>query len=311
MAVQERLERLLNLTAALLSATRPLSALEISQRVPGYPDPEEARSAFRRAFERDKEALRDMGVPIELSTIEGTDPPLEGYRISPEHYQLRDPGLQPDELAALHLATLAVRMEGLRGDAMSKLGGAARDPSEAPIARIAATPLLGTLFDAVAKRSPVRFSYRQEQREVDPLRLSYARGQWYLDCWDHSRDALRQFRLDRIEGNIEIDHSRHFEPIALGSPSRSHAFEMGDEPPLQAIVRVDPDQAELAVDQLGADRVSRRFEDGTMEFSITVTSRAGFRSWVLGFLDHAVIVEPDELREDLVEWLQTIMNATN
>src|SRR3954471_16398747 len=119
-----RLERLLNLTAALLTAPRPLTAAEVAERVPGYPLPA-GGPTFKRAFERDKDSLRDMGIPLVLAPIEGVDPPVEGYVIPRDQYELRDPGLEADELAALHLAAAAVELEGLRGSsALWKLGGA-------------------------------------------------------------------------------------------------------------------------------------------------------------------------------------------
>src|ERR687894_1237138 len=119
-----RLERLLNLTAALLTAPRPLTAAEVAERVPGYPLPA-GSPTFKRAFERDKDSLRDMGIPLLLAPVEGVEPPVEGYVIPRDQYELRDPGLEPDELAALHLATAAVKLEGLRGtEAIWKLGGA-------------------------------------------------------------------------------------------------------------------------------------------------------------------------------------------
>lgn len=307
MAAQERLERLLNLTAALLCATRPLTASEIAERVPGYGDTETSKGAFRRSFERDKEALREMGVPLVLSVVPGTDPPVEGYRIPPERYQLRDPGLEAEELAALHLATVAVRMEGLRGTgAMWKLGGVPDVNNEAPIAHLAATPMLGVLFEAVGQRSPVKFFYRGEQRHLDPYRLSYARGHWYLEGWDHDRSAERQFRLDRLEGDIDVGEIEQFERQTPHSSPKSQPWEMGEEPAISARVLIDADQAGWAVDQLGADSVSRRFDDGSVEVTITVTNREGFRSFMLGFLEHGEVLSPVELRDDLIAWLESI-----
>src|SRR3979411_824602 len=117
----EKLERLLNLTAALLETARPLSAAEVAQRVYGYP---EEKSAFRRTFERDKDDLREMGIPLVLSALTGRDPPEAGYRIPKDQYYLRDPGLEPDELAALHLAASTVRLDGIEGaGGLWKLGG--------------------------------------------------------------------------------------------------------------------------------------------------------------------------------------------
>ncbi|MGI9119543.1 MAG: WYL domain-containing protein, partial [Acidimicrobiales bacterium] len=187
-----RLERLLNLTAALLTASRPLTRSDIRERVPGYPDDEGTATSFRRAFERDKESLRDMGIPVSVQEIEGSDPPVEGYRILREQYALRDPGLEPDELAAIHLAAAAVRLEGLRGnEALWKLGGAPVQAGQGQagqgqagqgqageaqaLTAIPTIPQLVPLFTAVAERRPVTFGYRRppdtETRTIDPHRL--------------------------------------------------------------------------------------------------------------------------------------------
>src|SRR5947207_2955574 len=157
----EKLERLLNLTAALLETPKPLTAAEVAARVYGYP---EDKTAFRRAFERDKEDLREMGVPLVISEIPGTDPPESGYRIPKDQYYLRDPGLEPDELAALHLAASTVRLDGIEGaGGLWKLGGRPSTPAPAdrgPEARpipVDRRPV--GLFDTVAQRKPGRLSY--------------------------------------------------------------------------------------------------------------------------------------------------------
>ena len=59
-----RIERLINLIAALLDSDRPMTAEDIRARIAGYD--QENYDAFRRAFERDKDALRAMGIPLEL-----------------------------------------------------------------------------------------------------------------------------------------------------------------------------------------------------------------------------------------------------
>src|SRR5262245_9551403 len=106
---------------ALLGTPRPLTAAELRERVPGYPG---ADAAFRRAFERDKDALREMGIPLTRAEIPFSDPPAEGYRIVDDDYYLRDPGLAPDELAALHLAASVARLDAGDGrEALWKLGG--------------------------------------------------------------------------------------------------------------------------------------------------------------------------------------------
>jgi predicted DNA-binding transcriptional regulator YafY len=209
----EKLERLLNLTAALLETPRPLSAMDIARRVYGYP---EEKSAFRRAFERDKEDLREMGVPLVMSEISGTDPPEIGYRIPKDQYYLRDPGLEPDELAALHLAASTVRLDGIEGaGGLWKLGGRPATPAPADrgpeVTPIPVDKRLVVLFDAVAERKPVTFTYNDTERTVDPYRLDFQRDHWYVSGFDHVRGEERNFRVDRIEGDVASGARRSFE----------------------------------------------------------------------------------------------------
>lgn len=298
-----KLERLLNLTAALLTTARPLAAAELARRVPGYP---EDKVAFRRSFERDKEVLREMGIPLEVAPVPGVDPPVDGYRIAPEQYALRDPGLEPDEVAALHLATVAVRVDGLTGsEALWKLGGAPGERGARPVAQLPATPELAPLFRAVAERAPATFGYRGEQRSLEPHRLTFARGRWYVEGHDRDRDELRQFRLDRIEGDIDVGAAGSFERPEATRAIQAHPWEIGGaDEALTAIVRVDADQAPWARRDLGEQAVLATRDDGSIDVRIEVSNRDAFRSWLIGFLDHAEVLEPEVLRQDLVAWLR-------
>ena len=147
-----KLERLMNLVAALLHTSAPVSADVLRARVEGY---DTTAGAFRRQFERDKEDLREMGVPIRVESIPGSDPPLDGYRIERSEYYLPDPGLDAEELAALHLATRTVPVAGPRPPSgLWKLGGvppSGREPGTAPLATIPADPNLAALYDAATE----------------------------------------------------------------------------------------------------------------------------------------------------------------
>lgn len=302
-----KLERLLNLTAALLDTPRLLTAEEIRRRVPGYPD---SQASFKRAFERDKEDLREMGVPLVLETVPGSNPPVEGYRIPKDEYYLRDPGLAPDELAALHLAASAVRLDGLEGiEALWKLGGVVGDGEAAApaVASLPTTPALPTLFAAVAERRPVTFRYHGEEREVDPYRLDYARGRWYVSGYDHRRDDERQFRLDRIEGEVRPGPPGAFDRPSTAVPgARLQPWQLGEGEPLVARLLVDADQAAWATHHLGEDAVAERRADGSVELTVAVSNRPAFRSFVLTFLDHAEVLGPPALRDEVVAWLEAM-----
>jgi hypothetical protein len=82
-----RTERLLNLVIALLATRRWLTKEQIRAAVPQYADGESAE-AFDRMFERDKEDLRELGVPIVTGTDSAWFDDEIGYRIDRDAYAL-------------------------------------------------------------------------------------------------------------------------------------------------------------------------------------------------------------------------------
>ena len=309
-----RLERLINLVAALLHAERPLTTEELRNRLPGYA---EDHGAFRRAFERDKEALRDLGIPVVVEPVDdAAQPGVVGYRIPKEAYYLQDPGLAPDELAALHLAASAVRLEGASGvEALWKLGGEVEDLGRngvwsgvaAPAPAVAALPgtvHLAPVFAAISARRRLGFAYRGRKRQVDPWRLSFRNGHWYLAGYDHDAGEERMFRLDRIESDVQATGEEGaFDRPALGG-SQPPPWELGGDEPLVARLLVDAGQAAWAAGHVGPEAVEEWRPDGSVVLAVRVTNRDAFRSFVLGFLDHAEVLGPPELRAELVEWLE-------
>jgi proteasome accessory factor B len=303
-----RLERLINLVAALLNAERPLGREELRERVPGYAEDD---ASFRRAFERDKEALRAMGIPLVLEELDPANPEgREGYRIPKDRYYLPDPELAPDELAALHLAATTVRLEGAEtAPALWKLGGVAGPldaPTDTTVAALPGSEHLAILFGAMAERRPVRFGYRGEDRTVDPYRLAFRDGHWYLAGRDHGKDADRSFRLDRVTTAPEPGGPDAFDRPAGRDTRPPKPWEMGDEDEITARVLIDAGQADRAVAELGEGAVVERRPDGAVVIELRVTNRAALRTFVLDFLERAELLEPTELRDDLVEWLRAI-----
>jgi predicted DNA-binding transcriptional regulator YafY len=301
----ERLERLLNLVAALLDTDRPLTADVLGTRVPGYPEP--GGATFKRAFERDKASLRAMGIPLEVVELEPSNPESAiGYRVRRDRYDLLDPGLEPDELAALHFAATQVQLEG--GDATAaiwKLGGVPTAADAPPDGRAAALPsstYLPMLFAAVSERRPVMFTYRGEERTVEPWRIEFRNGTWYLIGLDTGRQSRRTFRLDRLETEPVTGPAAAFEAPAETEGMATHPWEMGDEEPVEVRVLVDPDHARWALADSKSPAQTR--PDGAVVLSLRVTNRSGLRSWVLNFLDGAEILDPPDERAAMVAWLE-------
>jgi proteasome accessory factor B len=305
----DRLERLLNLTATLLDTRRPLTLDELAERVePRYPEDKTAR---RRQFERDKETLRELGVPITVEAVDGFGAE-QAYRINPKDYYLPELSLSDAELAALHLAVTAVRLEGGEGrEGLAKLGGLMGEGVEA-MAEVAVTPGVAALFDAVRRRARITFVHRGETRRLEPYGVVLRWGHWYVVGHDVGRDAPRAFRIDRIDGDPEVGAAGSFEPPPGIDPAkfvRDDPLTYGEDRPVVAHVLVDASRAGWVVEQLGEEAVVERRADGAVEVALSVVNRAAFRAWVLDLLDHAEVLGPHELRADLVAWLGAIVEA--
>lgn len=308
--MSERLERLLNLTATLLETRRPLSLDDLADRLePSYPEDKTAR---RRAFERDKETLRALGVPVSVEQVDGLggEP---GYRIRPDDYYLPELDLSEDERAALHVAVTAVRLEGGAAEAgLSKLGGA-EGAGVPALAQLEVTPALPDCFDAVSRRRVLTFRYRDDERRLEPYGVVHRIGHWYVVGRDVDRDAPRSFRIDRIEGTPDAGASGAFEPPADVDPSafvRDDPLQFGEEQPVAARVLVDATRAAWVTDELGPEVVVERRDDGAVVVELRVVNRTAFRTWVLGLLEHAEVLEPEDLRADLVAWLEAMAGAS-
>ena len=302
----DRLERLTNLVATLLDTRRPLTLEEIVDLVPGYPDD---KLSYRRQFERDKDTLRGIGIPVRLESVDALGPE-QGYRIPPDEYYLPSLDLTADEQAALHVAVTAVRLEGgpAPAEALWKLGGREGEAAHA-LAALPTVPALPALFDAYRTRSTVTFTYRGEGRHVDPWGILFRRGHWYVVGHDHDRGEQRSFRVDRVEGDVDAGPVRAFEPPARLEPGavlRDEPWQYGEEDVVAARVLVDASQASAVVDQVGESAVRERHDDGSVVLELPVTNTAAFRSFVLGLLDAAEVIAPPELRAEMVAWLEGI-----
>ena len=112
-------ERLLNLVIALVNSPRYRTALWIRDKVAGYADAPNDE-AFFRTFERDKQELRELGIPLQT-------PPTgeDGYRIPPVDFALPAMTFTPAEAAAL---ALAGRLWETTALATGRFRSAAQDP---------------------------------------------------------------------------------------------------------------------------------------------------------------------------------------
>jgi predicted DNA-binding transcriptional regulator YafY len=318
-----RIERLINLIAALLEARRPMTAEEIRSRIAGYA--QDSHEAFRRAFERDKEALRAMGIPLELRALDSLTDHEQGYTISKESYYLPDLDLEPDELAALAIATetLAERRGHPATSGLLKLS-VAHDAATTSAPRLVAgadlavgDPRLGAIYSAVLDRRPIGFPYedargRRSQRRVEPWALVHRAGHWYLSGRDMAVDERRTFKVARIAGEIqqlEGSQGGSYEPPRRDEATASigaEAWEFGGDEVADVRVYFEP-EARWWAEQNLAHLTSREAPEGRLEVEMPTANVEALLSWVIGWDGTVAVVSPPEvrkrLRDHLSPWL--------
>lgn len=312
-----RIERLINLIAALLDSRRPLTATEIRERIAGYPT--DNVDAFRRAFERDKAELREMGIPIELVKDEDD---ADAYLIPPQKYYMPDLDLQPDELAALKLAADAVlgagdqAESGLRKLSVDAAGEGVSSPQVVWGADLAAEqPLLGPLLASLLERRPLSFTYesgdgKRSDRHIEPYSLVHRRGHWYLVGRDVDKDAARSFKVSRIVSKVTQTDGAYEIPadFDLESHIGLEPWELGSGGHATARVRFDPNLAWWPQQNMVQLR-SQQLADGSLEVEMPVANLDALVSWALGFGDRIEVLEPAEARNALVQHLTPFLGA--
>ncbi|MEV0621469.1 WYL domain-containing protein [Nonomuraea sp. NPDC050404] len=313
---RRKTERLLNLVICLLATRRPLSAEQIRQAVPGYD--RDGDEAFQRMFERDKNELREIGIPIDVVRDPWEDEP--GYRIERESYELPEITLEPDEAAVLGLAAQVWQRASLAEAASGALlklraGGVATDQ---PVGTGALElrvdtrdPAFPALWDAVRDRRVVRFDYRASGSEtvrgrtVEPWGVVSRRGRWYLAGFDRDRKAPRVFRLSRISGQVAAAGRAGVVEVPEGVDLKAMVG-FPDEPLEErvAVVRVRQGACE------GVRQLARAVHPGTGgwdEAELAFTDPDRLAGWMASLGADVEVVGPPDAREAVISRLKGAM----
>ncbi len=305
----DQLERTTNLLALLLETRVPLTLEEIvNQLREQYPA---GHAAMRGAFERDKSLLRDIGVPIETEVLGGARAGQTAYRVDRNRYELRDLDLTDAERRALQVAVAAARTTEAEFG-MFKLGGVA-DSSASITANLPQLELLPSLREAIAARATVAFQYHGAARTLQPYALLLREGFWYVIGHDIGHRQVRTYRVDRIEGSVELGGGAEFERPDDFDPRTvfpADPKELGGDEGQTAIVRVDSTRATFAVRELGEESIVRRSADGGVEVEVPCSNLDAFRSWLFGWGVHAELIAPADVRAGLLDWLHSMAART-
>ncbi|WP_295822150.1 YafY family protein [uncultured Microbacterium sp.] len=312
-------ERLVNLVVALMATEQGLTKDTILSSVAGYREQLEAgasKDALEKMFERDKESLRGLGVPIETigNRADPDDLREARYRVPTAEYALpEDITFSPAEVALLNIAGGVWGSESLSADARSglrkirALGIAVDEPiiGYAPRIRVRDASF-AALQRAIEQCRVVTFTYlrpgeaRPRERRVQPLALVEYEARWHVYGYDLNVDADRTFLLSRIVGEVTLTRKGFAAELREGAGERALDGLRAVAARQRALLEVHPG-TEAAL------RLERRAERAPQGIRVPYVDLHVFADELASYGPEVRVVEPADLRAEVIRRLEATL----
>lgn len=324
----DRTERLLNLVLCLLSATGPVDRETIRRVVVGY-DPNSSSAAFERMFERDKDELRAMGIPLE--TVSTTEGEVLGYRIPRDDYRLPPISFTGEQWALLGLAARAwsqASMGQQARTALRKLEGSGSGTDTGKPSEVidwhsrpeAGEQWLAVLWQAIRLRQSVSYDYlglrdrEPAHRRVEPWSILGRHGGWYLIGHDLDRGSPRSFRLSRIVGDITVSAEAGTYTIPPHQPGEMLGSMIDDSEVIDAWIAIAPGSGgrlrmSAGSPQTPPEHVPAHAPESFDVVRLVDRSIETVSAEVTELGDHAYVLHPEDLRDRVVDGLRRVLET--
>lgn len=301
---ENKTERLINLTLALLATKRYLKKSEIYRTVQGYDGNPESMD---RMFERDKDDLRALGIEIEVGDLDPFFEDEPGYRISRSNYSLEIPDLTSREVAYLSVAASFWKDSALTPAAQSgirklkSLGIPAAMDLASTIDYRFENPKAALLeiTDAIDEFRKLEFAYQNTgitQRKLAPYRILLWNGYWYLIGLDLDKNEIRMFKLSRILGEVKAVGKKN----SFSIPAN---FDVKNILPISQqeeinIAKVSIKKGEAITLRANGQYISEEESEDIYEFEFD--SESSFIRKIIWYGNSVEILAPTKLRSALV-----------
>ncbi len=315
---QTKTERIMNLMICLLVARRFLPKDQIRESVVGYQDRTDA--AFERTFERDKDELRSLGVPIVAGPCPDSD--QVGYRIFRDAYELQPVQFSAAESIAVGAAAQVWQQASVgeaTKNALLKLKSAGIEPDAGMLVglttRVSGDPGFDTWWTAVIERREVSFSYRGRDatRHLQPWRLVLRRGSWYVVGFDLDKQDRRVFKLTRVTGAPKLgEETDAFTPPDDPDSLRVDVAQLCDPEVVTVLLALPHGQGHNL--RRGAKHAPEAQHDypqisGCDFVKIDFVSSEAALAAIAADAPQAFVLEPVELRQALINQMHQVIAA--
>ena len=303
----QKTERLINLTLALLSSKRYLAKSEIFNNVAGYSGSPET---MERMFERDKDELRNLGIQIEVRALDPLFEDDQGYLIDSDTFQINPNDFSQEEIFLLTMAANLWHGSALQKDSKAALlkiqsldGLVATNTVASPVIEDNEdSKKLLLIFDAVERFITLEFEYKGTIRQVKPYGIYTRRGFWYLAAQEN--DLVKSFKVVRIGQTIRATSKA--QGFAKPSEFKLSAFLEDINAPTtsKAEVRIRKNQA-LAL------RKRHKVEEVDSEWDklfIDYIFEEDLIESLLWYGSNLVVISPTSIRDQIIHRAKGLMN---
>lgn len=308
-------ERILNLTVYLLSARRYVNREQIRQGVEGYADMSD--EAFERSFERDKDELRKIGVPIQTGSNSAYFDDEVGYRIAPGEFELPSisfTGAEAQVLAVAGHVWEQATMAESTVSALAKLRAAGVDVDTDRLVAFAPTlaarePAFPALWKATGSRLRVRFGYKQPDRvrTFEPWRMYSRSGFWYVVGLDVDNGESRSFKLSRIVTDVTVTGTTYTVPADADLDALQRRFDRS-LPVSEAVLAIRSGRAPALMRQ-GTPAADIPAPEGYEAHRVPFADVAQFAGLVRAAGSDVLVLEPADVRIAVLAGLRRIAGA--
>jgi predicted DNA-binding transcriptional regulator YafY len=164
--------------------------------------------------------------------------------------------------------------------------------------------VFNALSSAVLRQHEVEFDYRKPgeskggSRRVQPYHLSHRENLWYLIGRDMTKNALRTFAVPRIR-EVRTSPKTFARPEDF-SPEQFFANALGvlgGSGNYRVKIRFSAEVADRVRERVWHDTQEMRdVKGGALELTLVLGALPEVESWILGWGEHAEVLEPPELR---------------
>jgi hypothetical protein len=267
----------------------------------------QSSGASRKAFGRARDDLETFGIILEWdSAIPNTKEELKNGA-----YEISRLGLTAEQQRALIGLAFTIGFRDLSTDAALRIPGSFLDGAGETLL-LEANSSVAPIADAIHNHRCVVFTYRDDsrEREAQPIQLGYERGSWYLSAYEFEAGDTKIFRLDRLRNvepsTREWDDALDTEDARVMVSRVQDRFFWGLVDLKRLVVALDSEAEPAARRLMPSLEIWGTADDGRVLLAQEYTNDENVLDAILTLGSRAEIIEPDDLRSQMIDHLSAM-----